>query len=64
MVGRWPELGRVNGEKRTVIEEKGAVGAQKRSDEIAQFTPDWADCSSLLPLRLHIGLLMLVSRCT
>lgn len=42
MVGKWPELGRENGEKRTVMEE--AVETRRDlSDEIAQSIPGWVD---------------------
>lgn len=62
MVGKWPELGRDNGEKRTVMEE--AVETRKDlSDGIAQSIPGWVGCSWLLPCRLWMSHLMPVSRC-
>lgn len=62
MVGKWPELGRDNDEKRTGKEE--AMETMKDlSDKIAQFIPHWVDCSWLLPFRLCISHLMPNSRC-
>lgn len=48
MVGKWPELGRDNGEKRTVKEE--AVETMKDlSDKIAQFIPHWLTAPGCCP---------------